>query len=106
MDSYLIGNYKNENEAKEAIEEIVKEHTNDYAIYIRARKTKSAIIRRVTFALVLQAYSDNNALLYNLFMKKYRSMESFLYVIGSDTFVDNQKKKEYFFIDAEIEVNE
>ncbi|MGE4517313.1 MAG: hypothetical protein AB7D96_10680 [Arcobacteraceae bacterium] len=96
-----MGCYINETEAKTALVNIVKDFTTDHLIYVRKRVTKTPIKKAVTFAVVL-VYEDSNEQIYNAFLKYELENNNETKVLQSETFLDNGKKKELFFVECLI----
>lgn len=97
-----MGCYINENEAKTALENVAKEFTNDYLIYIRKRVTKNTIKKTVTFAVVF-LYSEKNEQIYNEYLKYGVNDDKETKILQSETFLENAAKKEIFFIECLID---
>lgn len=99
-----MGRYINELEAKNTLEEIVKEFADDFIVYVRKRVTKTTISKVVTFAIVL-IHNDENERIYNAFMNHNIENTEETKILQSDTFLDNGKKKEIFYVDCLVKIN-
>lgn len=94
-----MGCYIDEAEAKVTLEDIVKKFEADFSIYIRKRVTKTPIQKVVTFAIVLM-YEETNERIYNAFLDCNIDGNKETKILQSETFLDNGKKKEIFFVEC------
>lgn len=99
-----MGCYINENEAKTALENIVKDFSSDALIYVRKRATKSPIRKIVTYAVVF-VYDESNEEIYNAFLKYDIEENKETKILQSETFLENATKKEVFFVECLVEIS-
>ena len=99
-----MGCYINENEAKTALEDIVKDFTSNFLIYVRKRATKSPIRKVVTYAVVF-VYDESNEEIYNAFLKYDVEENKETKILQSETFLENATKKEVFFVECLVEIS-
>ena len=98
-----MGCYISEEESREALEDIVKTFTDNYRIYVRKRVTSSPARKKVTYAIVF-VYSLENEDIYNAILNYNIIQNKETKILQSETFLDNAKKKEVFFVECEIEI--
>lgn len=92
--------YLNENEAVEDIKETLKDITNDLDIYVRGRDFSGGIKKKVTFiVVVLPSFGEA---VFNAFVKAYASTNKKMNIVKSDTFLDNAKRKEAFYLECNV----
>lgn len=99
-----MGCYINETAAKEALENIVKDFTSNFLIYVRKRATKSPIRKIVTYAVVF-VYDESNEEIYNAFLKYDVEENKETKILQSETFLENTTKKEVFFVECLVETS-
>lgn len=99
-----MGCYISEDEAKKALEEIVKPFSKPFLIYVRKRATKSPIRKIVTYAVVF-VHDESNEEIYNAFLKYDVEENKETKILQSETFLENTTKKEVFFVECLIEIN-
>lgn len=98
-----MGCYISETEARTAIQNIINEHSDDFLIYIRKRVTISPIRKNVTYAVAV-VYDESNEMIYDAFLKYNVENEKETKILQSETYLDNGKKKEVFFVECLIEI--
>lgn len=94
--------YLNESEAKEALESIAKEHTDDFKLYPLKRKPEGYKKVSVLFALKTK-YAEENESLFNKLMKLSVDKEG-VEIIGSEVTEENRALKEIFFVECDIHI--
>lgn len=98
-----MGCYISEAEAKKALEDITKEHSSDFLIYVRKRVTISPIKKAVTFVIAL-VYNESNDALYDAILNYNVEQNKETKILQSETFLENAKKKEAFFVECLVKI--
>ncbi len=93
--------YLTEDEAKKAIEDIAKKHTNDVKVTILRRKPKDLITKYVFFGMYVSV--KNGEQFFNDYMTATASSKA-LEIVESEVEVDSSKPKEVFLLRAEVKV--
>jgi len=96
-----VGQYINEDEARNAIKSIVSTHTTDFTLFTQKRTTIKTACKEVVFIAIF-LYEENNEELYNKFVKNHVQNNDGMKLLKSDTFFENGKKKEAFHIECEV----
>ncbi len=99
-----MGSYISEAIAKNTLEEIIETFTDDFVIYVRKRTTKATALKVVTFAIVLM-YFEENEKIYNAIMNYNIENNEDTKILQSETFLDNAKKKEVFYVECLIGID-
>lgn len=95
--------YLNEDEARKAIEDIAKKHTNDVKVTALRRKPKDLVSKYVFFGMYVSI--ENGEQFFNDYMKATASSKS-LEIVESEVEIDAKKSKEVFLLKAEVKVVE
>ena len=96
--------YIDENNAKQAISNIVTDVTTDFSINILKRKHISAIKKNVIYGLKVKQDISNEDL-FNTFMELELKNDNGLHVQESEIFMENGTLKELFLISCTIEID-
>ena len=99
-----MGVYIDESTAKKAVEDIVKEHTLDYSIYVVKRKVKSPILKTVILGIKLKQ-DDNNESLFNEFMTHEIQNNQGMNILESEVYLENRALKELFLLSTDVKIS-
>ena len=94
--------YIDENEAKTAIENVVKNYTDDFRIYPIKRKAEN-LKKKVVFFIVQVLVNEQNEELFNDFMLKAVEDDN-MEIIESSIKEDAKSLKELFLVKCQIDV--